>query len=84
MAKKRWSKQKSGTQTGKQRKSRVQGDASAGGAGGTVGGMRRLMKTLAGTGRSKGPKSPVEKTFDVILWIAVIAAVGFAIFKRCG
>jgi hypothetical protein len=85
---KRWTKQKAGQQKGKRRKAKA-GSASGGGGGGsdgaagTMGGFRRFMKAIAGTGKKKGPKSPVEKAIDVILWVAVIVAIGYFLSNKC-
>ena len=48
-----------------------------------MGGFRRGLQMVAGTGKKKGPKTPVEKVFDIILWIAVIAAGYYFVSKQC-
>ena len=89
MAKKGFKKQKAGSQTSKQRKSRPQG-SSGGGApssstrsSGALGGFRKGLQLIAGTSKKKGPKTAVEKLFDIVLWIAVVAAGFFFVSKQC-
>jgi hypothetical protein len=41
------------------------------------------MKAVAGTGTKKGPRSGVEKAFDILLWAAVVAAVIYFMSKQC-
>ncbi len=80
---KRWTKKKAGKQRSKQRKAVSHAaDGGAGGASGAMGGLRGLMKAIAGTG-SKKPRSGAEKAFDLVLWLAVAAALFYFFSKQC-
>lgn len=87
MAKKGFKKQKAGSQTAKQRKAKPQGGgggaSSTSSGGGAMSGFRRGLQLVAGTSKKKGPKTAVEKIFDIILWIAVIAAGFYFVSKQC-
>jgi hypothetical protein len=86
MARKGFKKQKSGAQKKKQRKPKPQGSGggsatTSSSAGGTMGAFRRGLQVVAGTGKKKGPKTPLERAFDILLWLVVIAA-GFYLFSE--
>ncbi len=79
---KRWTKQKAGKQTAKKRAK--QGGDSASGGGGTLGGMRGLMKSIAGTGGTKKGKSSLDNLINVLLWGAVVVAGAVFVYRQCG
>jgi hypothetical protein len=81
---KRWTKQKAAVQKSRQRKAKAgAGPGSATGATGTMGGLRGFFKMVAGTKGGKGPRSGLEKVFDIALWIAVVAALFYFVSKQC-
>lgn len=80
---KRWTKQKAGKQKTKKRKKQGDGDGSASGAGGAMGGMRGLMKSLAGTGGKKKGKGGMDNVINLLLWGAVVAAGAVFVYRQC-
>ncbi len=78
---KRWRKQKAGQQE-KKRKKRMAGSGDSSSASGTLGGLRRFTKRLAGTGPAK-PKTTASRIVDIALWAAVAVAAYFLVSRQC-
>ncbi len=78
---KRWRKQKAGRQEKKRRKV-MAGGGDASSASGTIGGLRRFTKRLAGGGPAK-PKTTASRILDIALWVAVAVAAYFVIARQC-
>jgi hypothetical protein len=80
---KRWSKGRAGTQKPRRPRGRPAGfEASA--ARGTMGGLRRGLRGFFGTGKSRtGASTPLDRVFNLTLWLAVGAAAYFAYLRRC-
>ncbi len=79
---KRWRKQKSGQQQQKRRKV-MQGTGSTSSASGTLGGLRKLTRRIAGGGGPAKPKSTAGRVIDIALWVAVAVAAYFVIARQC-
>ncbi|MEE8409550.1 MAG: hypothetical protein V3T05_08090 [Myxococcota bacterium] len=78
---KRWTKQKAGKQKVKKR-AKHGGDSASGG--GTMGGMRGFMKSIAGTGGKKKGKSSLDNLVNLLLWGAVVVAGAVFVYRQCG
>jgi hypothetical protein len=76
---KRWRKQKAGAQEPRKRRP-MHGPGSATGAGGALGGMRRMTRGFFG---SSAPASGAAKLLDRLLWIAVAFIAVLIVSRRC-
>ena len=79
---KRWKKQKAGTQTKKRRK-KPQGGGSSSGSSGAMGGLRGMMKSVAGTGGKKKADGGFDKMLNALLWIAVAVVGVIFVYRQC-
>ena len=50
--------------------------------GGGLMAMRSGFKKVAGGASDNAPKSNISKAFDILLWVAVAAALGFFLYRR--
>jgi hypothetical protein len=67
----------------KKKKAGGGGGGSSSGSGGSMMSMRSGFKSLVGGGKSnKGPKTPLQKAWDVIFWVLLAAAAGYFIYMR--
>jgi len=78
---KRKKKQKAGKQQPRTRK-QAQGSGSSAGASGTMGGFRKGLQVIAGTGGKKKAPSTLDRVVNLALWGAVVVAAIFA-YRRC-